>query len=279
VRTPADFGLQGEQPTHPVLLDWLAVDLQDRKWNLKAMLKQMVMSRTFQQSSARRAQVNDPENRLWARGPSFRLDAESLRDVALWSSGLLESAMGGEGVKPYQPAGLWKALMHPGSNTKNYVADKDARQYRRSLYVYWKRTSPHPMMTLFDAPSRESSCVRRSRTSTPTQSLALLNERQRVEMGRQFGQRLLQNAKDDSERLNLLFELVASRAPNAAERKACMDLFKTLKTRYAANEKDAQAFLSVGDSPRDEKLNAAEHAAWAQVAITVLASDITMWIY
>ena len=184
VRTPADFGLQGEQPTHPVLLDWLAVDLQDRDWNLKAMLKQMVMSRTFQQSSARRAQVNDPENRLWARGPSFRLDAESLRDVALWSSGLLESAMGGEGVKPYQPAGLWKALMHPASNTKNYVADKDARQYRRSLYVYWKRTSPHPMMTLFDAPSRESSCVRRSRTSTPTQSLALLNERQRVEMGR-----------------------------------------------------------------------------------------------
>ena len=279
VRTPADFGLQGEQPTHPELLDWLAVDLQDRDWNLKAMLKQMVMSRTFQQSSARRAQVNDPENRLWARGPSFRLDAESLRDVALWSSGLLESAMGGEGVKPYQPAGLWKALMHPGSNTKNYVADKDARQYRRSLYVYWKRTSPHPMMTLFDAPSRESSCVRRSRTSTPTQSLALLNERQRVEMGRQFGQRLLLNAKDDTARLNLLFELVASRAPNAAERKACMDLFKTLKTRYAANEKDAQAFLSVGDSPRDEKLNAAEHAAWAQVAITVLASDITMWIY
>lgn len=279
VRTPADFGLQGEQPTHPVLLDWLAVDLQDRDWNLKAMLKQMVMSRTFQQSSARRAQVNDPENRLWARGASFRLDAESLRDVALWSSGLLESAMGGEGVKPYQPAGLWKALMHPGSNTKNYVADKDARQYRRSLYVYWKRTSPHPMMTLFDAPSRESSCVRRSRTSTPTQSLALLNERQRVEMGRQFGQRLLQNAKDDTARLNLLFELVASRAPNAAERKACMDLFKTLKARYAANKKDAQAFLSVGDSPRDEKLNAAEHAAWAQVAITALASDITMWIY
>ena len=279
VRTPADFGLQGEQPTHPELLDWLAVDLQDRDWNLKAMLKQMVMSRTFQQSSARRAQMNDPENRLWARGPSFRLDAESLRDVALWSSGLLESAMGGEGVKPYQPAGLWKALMHPGSNTKNYVADKDARQYRRSLYVYWKRTSPHPMMTLFDAPSRESSCVRRSRTSTPTQSLALLNERQRVEMGRRFGQRLMLNAKDDTARLNLLFELVASRAPNAIEHKACMDLFKTLKTRYAANEKDAQAFLSVGDSPRDKKLNAAEHAAWAQVAITVLASDITMWIY
>ncbi len=279
VRTPADFGLQGEQPTHPELLDWLAVDLQDRDWNLKAMLKLMVTSRTFRQSSAWRADVSDPENRLWARGPGFRLDAESVRDVALWASGLLDKTMGGEGVKPYQPGGLWKALMHPGSNTKNYVAHKDARQYRRSLYVYWKRTSPHPMMTLFDAPSRESSCVRRSRTSTPTQSLALLNERQRVEMGRQFGQRLITNAKDDAARLNLLFELLASRAPNAAERAACMGLFNKLKARYAKNEKDAEAFLAIGDSPRDEKLNAAEHAAWAQVAITVLASDIAMWVY
>ena len=129
VRTPADFGLQGEQPTHPELLDWLAVELQDRKWNLKAILRMMVTSRTFKQSSAYRQAMNDPENRLFARGPSFRMDAEALRDVALWASGLLNESMGGEGVKPYQPVGLWKALMHPGSNTKNYVPDKDARQY------------------------------------------------------------------------------------------------------------------------------------------------------
>ena len=279
VRTPADFGLQGEQPTHPELLDWLAVDLQDRKWNLKAMLKLMVTSRTFRQSSVRRTKVNDPENRLWAHGPSFRLDAEAVRDVALWSSSLLDGTMGGEGVKPYQPGGLWKALMHPGSNTKNYVTDKGARQYRRSLYVYWKRTSPHPMMTLFDAPSRESSCVKRSRTSTPTQSLALLNETQRVEMGRMLGQRLLREAKDDAERLNRLFTLVASRKPNAVERSACMKLFDKLKQRYAGNAKDAEAYLSIGDSLRDKELNAAEHAAWAQVAITVLASDVALWVY
>jgi hypothetical protein len=279
VRTPADFGLQGEQPTHPELLDWLAVDLQDRKWNLKAMLKLMVTSRTFKQSSAYRANLNDPKNRLWARGPSHRLDAEALRDVALWASRLLDGTMGGEGVKPYQPVGLWKELMHPGSNTKNYVTDKGARQYRRSLYVYWKRTSPHPMMTLFDAPSRESSCVKRSRTSTPTQSLALLNERQRVEMGRMLGQRLLHEAKDDAGRLNLLFTLLASREPNAAERAACMNLFGKLKQRYAGNPKDAEAYLSIGDSPRNTKLNAAEHAAWAQVAITVLASDVALWVY
>jgi len=279
VRTPADFGLQGEHPTHPELLDWLAVELQDQKWNLKAMLRLMVTSRTFKQSSAFRAKVNDPENRLWARGPSHRLDAEALRDIGLWASGLLDANMGGEGVKPYQPAGLWKALMHPGSNTKNYVTDKGARQYRRSLYVYWKRTSPHPMMTLFDAPSRESSCVKRSRTSTPTQSLALLNEKQRVEMGRMLGQRLLKEAKDDVGRLNLLFTLVASREPNTSERAACMGLLAKLKARYKDNDKDAQAFLSVGDSPQDTKLNAGEQAAWAQVSLTVLASDAVLRIY
>ena len=182
-------------------------------------------------------------------------------------------------MKPYQPAGLWKALMHPGSNTKNYVTDKGTRQYRRSLYVYWKRTSPHPMMTLFDAPSRESSCVKRSRTSTPTQSLALLNEKQRVEMGRMLGQRLMNEAKDDAGRLNRLFTLVASREPTAAERTACMSLLGKLKGRYADNDKDAQAFLSVGDSPRDKKINAAEHAAWSQVSLTVLASDIALRVY
>ena len=128
VSTSDDFGLGGAAPTHPELLDWLAVELQDRDWNLKVILKLMVTSRTFRQSSAWRADVNDPENRLRARGPGFRLDAESVRDVALWASGLLDKTMGGEGVKPYQPGGLWKALMHPGSNTKNYVAHKDARQ-------------------------------------------------------------------------------------------------------------------------------------------------------
>ena len=281
VRTPADFGLQGEQPTHPELLDWLAVELQDQKWDLKAILRLMVTSRTFKQSSAYRAKVNDPENRLWARGPNFRLDAEALRDVALWASGLLNKSMGGEGVKPYQPGGLWKALMHPGSNTKNYVTDKDARQYRRSIYVYWKRTSPHPMMTLFDAPSRESSCVRRSRTNTPTQSLALFNEPQRVEMGRHFGERLMSEAEADNSfaRIRLLFKLVASRPPDEGEEALCLALFTKLKYRYKANEGDAKKLLSVGDSPRDEKLNVVDHAAWTQVILTVLASDVALWVY
>ena len=135
------------------------------------------------------------------------------------------------------------------------------------------------MMPLCDAASRESSCVKRSRTSTPTQSLALLNEKQRVEMGRMLGQRLLNEAKDNAGRLNLLFTLVASRKPSAAESSACMDLLEKLKGRYKDNDKDAQAYLSVGDSPRDKKFNAAEHAAWAQVSLTVLASDVAMLVY
>ena len=152
--------------------------------------------------------------RRWSRGPRHRLAAEGIRDLALWASGLLASAKGGEGVKPYPPAGLWRALAHPGSNTKQYKQDKGQKLYRRSLYVYWKRTSPHPMMTLFDAPNRESSCVRRSRTNTSLQSLGLFNAPQRVELSRAFAQRILVEKKDTHRRLDHLFTFPAARTPN-----------------------------------------------------------------
>ena len=279
VRTPEDFGLQGQQPTHPELLDWLAVELQDSKWDLKHMLRLMVTSKTFRQSSALRDGVDDPENKLWARGPRFRLDAEVLRDIALWASELLDPHMGGEGVKPYQPAGLWKALAHPASNTKQYQQDKGRMVYRRSLYVYWKRTSPHPMMTLFDAPSRESSCVKRSRTNTPLQSLSLLNEIQRVEMARMLAERLLKQGNTDDERLNLLFTLLACREPNEAERDACGRLLKSMRNRYESAEKDAIELLDTGEVPRDKSLNTTDHAAWTQMAATALASDLALMLF
>lgn len=279
VRTPEDFGRQGEQPTHPELLDWLAVELQDSGWDLKHMIRLIVTSRTFRQSSAYRPEISDPENRLWARGANYRLDAEVLRDMGLWAGGLLDPFMGGEGVKPYQPDGLWKELAHPASNTKQYERDQGSRLYRRSLYVYWKRTSPHPMMTLFDAPSREASCVRRSRTNTSLQSLGLLNETQRIEMARALAGRLLLNAENDAERLDLLFTLVASRAPLERERAACEQLLNTMRDRYRADETDAVALLAMGDAPRDEKLNPAEQAAWTQVASVVLASDPAITLY
>jgi hypothetical protein len=207
------------------------------------------------------------------------MDAEVLRDVGLWASGLLNPQIGGEGVKPYQPAGLWLAMAHPASNTKKYERDHGAKLYRRSLYVYWKRTSPHPMMTLFDAPSRESSCVRRSRTSTPLQSLGLLNETQRLEMARCLAERLLRERPDDTARLNMLFGLLASRNPTLRERVACQELLESMRVRYAESTADAVALISVGDATRDESLNPADHAAWAQVTDIVMASDAAILVY
>ena len=279
VRTPEDFGLQGQQPTHPELLDWLAVELHDSGWDLKHMLRLMVTSRAFRQGSALRDGVNDPENKLWARGPHYRLDAEVLRDIALWASGLLDPYMGGEGVKPYQPAGLWKALAHPASNTKQYQQDKGRMVYRRSLYVYWKRTSPHPMMMLFDAPSRETSCVNRSRTNTPLQSLGLFNETQRIEMARMFAERLLKERATDAERLDLLFTLLACREPSNAERTACVKLLQTMRTRYADADKEALALLATGEVPRDKSLDPTAHAAWTQLSVTLLASDLALMMF
>lgn len=279
VRTPEDFGLQGEQPTHPKLLDWLAVELHDCGWDLKHMLRQMVLSKTFRQSSAWRSGIDDPENLLFARGPSYRLDAEVIRDVGLWSSGLLDSKMGGEGVKPYQPSGMWSALAHPASNTKKYERDSGQKLYRRSIYVYWKRTSPHPMMTLFDAPSRESSCVRRSRTNTSLQSLGLFNETQRVEMSRKLAERLLREATDDNGRISFLVELLACRQPIPQEKAALMKLLKEMRLRYSNNQQAAVELVSVGDAERDEAIDAAELAAWTQLTTIVLASDLAIMLY
>lgn len=279
VRTPEDFGLQGQQPTHPELLDWLAVELIESGWDLQHMLKLMVTSKTFQQSSAWRSEFPDPENRLFGRFTSYRLDAEVLRDIGLWSSGLLDPVMGGEGVKPYQPVGMWKALAHPGSNTKDYKRDTGSKLYRRSLYVYWKRTSPHPMMTLFDAPDRESSCVRRSRTNTSLQSLGLLNETQRIEMARSLATRLIKHSGDQTVRINRLFSLLASRDASQIELAALSELVEHLKTRYANNSTQAAALLATGESKPNSSVDAVELAVWTQVATTVLASDAAILLY
>lgn len=279
VRTPEEFGLQGQQPTHPELLDWVAVELIESGWDLKKMLRAMVTSRTFKQSSAWRDDIDDPENILLARGASYRLDAEVLRDIGLWASGLLDPQMGGEGVKPYQPPGMWAALAHPASNTKKYERDQGERLYRRSLYVYWKRTSPHPMMTLFDAPDRESSCVRRGRTNTPLQSLGLLNETQRMEMGRGLAARLIRSSDDPQQRINLMFQLVAGREASESEIDLCVKLVDQMQHRYSEAPQDAEALLTVGDAPRDETIESVEHATWTQLAITMLASDLAIVLY
>ena len=279
VRTPEEFGLQGEHPTHPELLDWLAVDFQQNGWNLKRLLKQMMMSKTFRQNSATRTDLNDPENKLWGRGPSYRLDAEVLRDIALWSGGLLKRKLGGEGVKPYQPSGMWKALSHPASNTKNYIPDQDDSIYRRSLYIYWKRTSPHPMMTLFDAPSRETSCVQRSRTNTSLQSLAFFNETQRVEAARKLAERLLRKEEKDIKRIEYLFQLLVSRNPSEVERNALFSLLDNARNRFSKSKESADSLVSVGLASTDASLKSDEVAAWTQVSSTILASDPVILLY
>ena len=279
VRTPEDFGLQGEQPTHPELLDWLAVEFQDSGWDLKHMLRLMVNSKAFKQDSKIRPDIQDPDNRLIARGQTYRLDAEVIRDIGLWAGDILNEKMGGEGIKPYQPDGLWSALMHPASNTKKYVRDKNEKIYQRSIYVYWKRTSPHPMMTLFDAPDRESSCVMRSRSNTALQSLGLLNETQRIEMSRKLAERLIKSTDDDQRRLDYLYGLLSSRKPTPNEKKACQDLVNAMRERYESSEEDAVALVSAGDAPRDQNISVKELAAWTQLTTIVLASDAAILIY
>ncbi len=279
VRTPEDFGLQGEQPTHPELLDWLAVEFQDSGWDLKHMLRLMVNSKAFKQDSKIRPDIQDPDNRLIARGQTYRLDAEVIRDIGLWAGDILNEKMGGEGIKPYQPDGLWSALMHPASNTKKYVRDKNEKIYQRSIYVYWKRTSPHPMMTLFDAPDRESSCVMRSRSNTALQSLGLLNETQRIEMSRKLAERLIKSTDDDQRRLDYLYGLLSSRKPTPNEKKACQDLVNAMRERYESSEEDAVALVSAGDAPRDQNIAVKELAAWTQLTTIVLASDAAILIY
>jgi hypothetical protein len=260
VRTPEEFGVQGQQPTHPELLDWLAVELHESGWDLKHIIRSMVLSRTFRQSSQWRAEIDDPENRWFARASSYRLDAEVLRDVG-------------------QPAGMWAALAHPASNTKKYEPDHGRRLYRRSLYVYWKRTSPHPMMTLFDAPDRESSCVRRSRTNTPLQSLGMLNETQRIEMGRALAIRLLQDEQQDRRRIDRLVRMLTCRDPSPKELSACESLLASLRARYRESPEDAKRLLAIGEAPGNESMDPEELAAWAQLATTVLASDIAIMMY
>ncbi|MEM1067854.1 MAG: PSD1 and planctomycete cytochrome C domain-containing protein [Planctomycetota bacterium] len=279
VRTPEEFGLQGQQPTHPELLDWVAVDLVESGWDLKQLMRGMLVSRTFKQSSAWRDDLDDPENRLLGRASSYRLDAEVLRDIGLWSSGLLDASMGGEGVKPYQPVGLWAALAHPASNTKSYQRDQGQRLYRRSLYVYWKRTSPHPMMTLFDAPDRETSCVRRGRTNTPLQSLGLLNETQRVEMARSLAERLVRSSDQGRDRVNEMFEWLAGRKAKPTELNVCMRLVEQMQQRFTDSPEDATQLLSSGDAERDTTLDPTEVAAWTQLAITMMASDLAILMY
>jgi hypothetical protein len=275
VKTPADFGAQGEWPSHLELLDWLAVDFVESGWDAKALIRRIVTSATYRQSSAASAELleRDPANRLLARGPRFRLSAEAIRDSALKTSGLLVPWIGGPSVNPYTPGDLWREVSHYGSTpatAQTFVQDHGEKLYRRSLYTYWKRTVPPPNMAAFDAPNRETCVVERPVTTTPLQALVLLNDVQFVEAARAFAERILAHEGDAAARLRWAFEEVTSRPPSAEELIILESALYRETARYAANEAAARAFLANGESPRNERIPAVKHAAWAQVAALMM---------
>jgi hypothetical protein len=277
VKTAEDFGAQGEPPSHPELLDWLAVNFREDGWDVKRLMKRMVMSAAYRQSARATVQslAKDPSNRLLSRGPRYRLDAEMLRDQALFVSGLLVERVGGPSVKPPQPAGLWEAVGFVGSNTAVFEADKDMEKVqRRSLYTFWKRTSPPPQMTTFDAPSRESCLVRRERTNTPLQALLLLNEPQFVAAARGLAERTLREAGPTTDdRLVYLFRLVTSRAPSREDLADLTVALQDFSARYNGHVEDARRLIGVGATPPDSKLDPAELAAWTMLGNVVLNLD------
>jgi hypothetical protein len=274
VKTPEDFGTQGEPPTHPELLDWLATEFVRLQWDVKAVQKLIVTSATYRQSSqgSRDLCKSDPDNRLLARGPRHRLSAEMVRDQALFASGLLVEKVGGPSVKPYQPRGIEKEL-----GADPYVQDHGDKLYRRSLYTFWKRTVAPPLMTTFDAPGREACTVRETRTNTPLQALNLLNDVTFVEAARVLAEAVLKgtNATDD-ERLTLAFRLVLARQPKAAELKVLREALACHRAVYAADGKKALKLLHVGEAPRDEQLDPVEVAALANVVSVIFNLDETL---
>jgi hypothetical protein len=277
VKTAEDFGSQGEPPSHPELLDWLAVEFRAGGWNVKQLMKQLVMSATYRQSSRvtpdRLAQ--DPANRLLSRGARYRLDAELLRDQALALSGLLVEHVGGPSVKPPQPEGLWEAVGYTGSNTVHFIPDQGVEKvHRRSLYTFWKRTAPPPQMNAFDAPSRETCIVRRERTNTPLQALVLLNETQFVECARALAQRVLrEGGKSTEERMVYLFRLATARRPDGRELAELLSTYHDHLATFAKDLEAARKLIAVGESKPDARLIQSELAAWTMVANLVLNLD------
>ncbi len=276
VKTAEDFGAQGEWPSHPELLDWLATEFIRIGWDIKEFQKLIVMSAAYRRSAKVTPELlhADPENRLLARGPRFRLDAEVIRDAALFVSGLLVERPGGKSVKPYQPDGLWEAVAFVGSNTSKFTQDNGAALYRRSLYTFWKRTSPPPSMLTFDAPSRENCTVRRSRTNTPLQSLALMNDVQYVEASRKLAERMmLDGGSQPVDRLEWGFRLVTGRKPTDPEREILRTTYESQLARYAADPAAADQLLTVGSTPRDATLAPAELAAYTMIGNVLLNLD------
>ena len=280
VKTSENFGYQGEAPSHPDLLDWLAVDFTEHGWDLKRLVRLVATSATYGQNSESTDELNerDPENRLLAHGPRQRLTGEMLRDQALSIAGLLHDEIGGPPVYPYQPTNLYKGIVvaadYPGTS---YTESTGDGLYRRSLYTFWKRTVPHPSLSTFDVPDREVCTARRAKTNTPLQALATMNDTFQVESARKLGERmLLEGGHSSAERVSFAFELATARKPSAPEISALEAFFTRRLATYRQDPAAAKAFLAVGASPSNSHLDTAELAAYANVASLILNLDETV---
>jgi len=277
VKTSADFGFQGEPPSHPKLLDWLARDFVESGWDVKRLLKNIVLSAAYRQSSRITPELaqRDPENRLLARGSRFRLPAEVVRDQALALAGLLEHRLGGPSVRPYQPEGLYDGVVvgadYPGTT---WQQDEGAGLYRRSLYTFWKRTLPHPVMTVFDAPDREFCTTRRAETNTPLQALTLLNAPVFVETARKLAERMIHEGGDTADsRIEFVFRLAAGRSPKPDEKALARELLNEMLRSFRGDKPAAAGLLSAGASAPDASIPAPELAAYTAVATMILNLD------
>lgn len=275
VKTVEDFGSQGEYPPHPDLLDWLAVEFMDSGWDVKQLFRTIVTSETYCQASTvtQDGLAKDPENRLLARGPRYRLDAESIRDSALAVSGLLSKTIGGPSVYPYHPEGLWMEINNRPGYSRAYPHTKDPNAlYRRSLYTFWKRTVPPPSMAAFDAPEREFCMVQRSRTNTPLQAFVLLHDPQFVEAARKLGERIVLESPgaNPAARLTYGFNLCFARSPNPKELQLLQDAYQTQVAEFNADPESAKQLLAVGQSSANDQIPSVELAAWSSVARILL---------
>ena len=271
VATAEDFGNQGQLPSHPALLDWLAVQFIESGWDTKALVKLIVMSSTYRQSSKASSvqREKDPENIYLSRGPSMRLTAEMLRDNALAASGLLSDRIGGPSVKPYQPDGLWRI------NGSRYQTDKGEKLYRRSLYTFWKRTIPHPTQATFDAPSRANCTVRRQKTSTPLQALVLLNDPIFLEAAKVLGQKI-SKASEPKIAIANAFRSLSGRAPTQDELEVLLQLQQQEIAKFKADADKTAGWLQAGDFQLDASVSPALLAANAVVASTIINADASV---
>ena len=275
VRTPGDFGTTGDLPTHPELLDWLALDFQ-KDWDVKRFYKMLVLSNVYQQSAAvaKEKLEKDPANKLLGRGPRFRMDAEMIRDTALAASGLLVPKIGGPSVRPYQPDGVWEAVAMIGSDTRDYRRDKGENLYRRSMYTFWKRAAPPASMEVLNAPNRETCAMKRERTNTPLQALLTLNDVQFVEAARVLAEKAMSaGGKDDGAVLSFMTERLIARSFSSDELKIVNASLSALRAEFKKNPDEAKKLISFGESKADAKQDASELAAWTMLANQVMNLD------